>query len=140
MVVDINVWLDVLLARQDFLAESAQILDLGARNKAELLIPAHTLPTIAYVIGRNLKGVSAGKKAETIESIITRCLSLSTLMPCNKQIVESALRLKMNDFEDALVLASAENFAADYIITRNTKDFIADYVPALTPRDFLMRK
>ena len=38
-------------------------------------------------------------------------------------VLEMAVNMKWNDFEDAIQSATAEYVHADYIITRNIKDF-----------------
>ena len=54
----------------------------------------------------------------------------------NEVEVDSAIKLRSKDFEDALQYYSAKSVKADYIITRNTKDFSYSDIKVLTPREF----
>lgn len=54
----------------------------------------------------------------------------------NEVEVDSAIKLRSKDFEDALQYYSAKSVKADYIITRNTNDFTYSDIKVLTPREF----
>ena len=45
----------------------------------------------------------------------------------------------MNDFEDAIVSALAEEADCDYIVTRNVSDFHKSQIQAITPEDFAIK-
>ena len=49
----------------------------------------------------------------------------------------SALSSNTNDFEDALLMETANRIHADYIVTRNLKDFKNSKVPAIPPEKLI---
>ena len=57
--------------------------------------------------------------------------------PLDKLVLSRARNIGMKDFEDAVVIASAENEKCDFIVTRNIGDFSASPVKALAPEEFL---
>ena len=59
------------------------------------------------------------------------------ISPVNQDVLRSALRLEMKDFEDVVQIASAQADGLDFIITRNIKDFEKSPVKAMTPAEFV---
>ena len=64
-------------------------------------------------------------------------LSDFEIIPANAEVFRNARALGMDDFEDAVVAASAEAAKCDHIATRNVADFAKSKVPAIHPADFL---
>ena len=54
---------------------------------------------------------------------IKKLLTLFEVAPVNRHVLESALTLDFNDFEDAVINEAARYIGADTIVTRNQKDF-----------------
>ena len=61
------------------------------------------------------------------------------ICPVNRDVLRSALRLEMTDFEDAVQSASAFAEGLDFIITRNIKDFKSSPVRAIAPVEFIKK-
>ena len=57
--------------------------------------------------------------------------------PGNRDVLRSALKLDMKDFEDAVQIASAQAAELDFIITRDIKDYEKSPVKALSPAGFV---
>ena len=55
----------------------------------------------------------------------------------DKQILLSASRLDMPDFEDAIQAASALANGLDFIITSNLKDFKKSPIKTVSPAEFM---
>lgn len=130
VLLDTNVVLDLLLAREPFVHEATSIFALGEDGRFKLLLSTDAISTIAYVIERNCDAATA---RTAIQNLVGR-VHLASL---DEATVLRALALGFDDTEDALVAAVAERERADVIVTRNRKDFDKSPVVTMTPREFL---
>ena len=127
---DTNVVIDVIAAREPFVADSRAIFNLCETGKADGVISALTLCTVAYVLRKFVTpGVMRTKLRDFRNVLAPVDLSVSLL--------DKVISSPMSDFEDAVQFYTAAYSGADYIITRNTADFADSPVPAITPADFL---
>ena len=129
VVPDLNVVLDVLLTRHDSL-ECSEVLSLARSGAIEAILPAHALTTIYYISKRHL---GEEKLREEMKAI----LNILTVSSLDRATALKALDSPIADLEDAVVVETAIQVNADFIITRNTKDFVNSPIPALTARDFM---
>ena len=126
ILLDINVVLDVLLERTEWVKEAAHLLAAAVRNQVTAYVAGHTITTAHYVIGR----ARDKKVAATALSDLLRILEV---VPVEKADFTQALVLGFSDFEDAVQTACAMKIGADYLVTRNEKDFKDSPVPILPP-------
>ena len=126
ILLDINVVLDVLLERTEWVEEAAHLLAAAERNQVTAYVAGHTITTAHYVIGR----ARDKKVAATALSDLLRILEV---VPVEKADFTQALVLGFSDFEDAVQTACAMKIGADYLVTRNEKDFKDSPVPILPP-------
>ena len=128
---DTNVVIDVIAAREPFVADSRAIFDLCESGKADGRISALTLCTVSYVLRKFLTPGTMRTKLREFRNILTPVdLSVSLL--------DKAIASSIADFEDAVQFYTAVYSEADYIITRNVRHFPQDNIPVLTPTDFLV--
>lgn len=127
---DTNVLMDVLLDRQPFADESAQVLDQVVRGVVTGLICASTVTTVFYLASKE-----AGKKDAMVQ--IRNLLGLYEIASVTRAVLDAALTSKSPDFEDAVLAEAAHQAGAQAIITRNIKDFAHSPVRAYTPRQWL---
>jgi predicted nucleic acid-binding protein len=130
VLVDTNVFLDVLLDRPGLADESQSVLDWCESSSGDAWIAWHTLSNL-YYIGAKLVGVNAALGE------IDRLLDVFEICPCRTRTARTARNLAMQDFEDALQAAAALEADVEVIVTRNVADFNASPVPALLPSAFL---
>lgn len=130
VLLDTNVVLDLLLARDPFYLDALQIFAMAEAKKADLLLSTDAISTICYVIAKNRNG-------KTARQAITSLLDYVSLATLDERSVRDGLVLGFADIEDALVAAVAQNNDAQFIVTRNAKDFKNSPVPAITPREFV---
>ncbi|MCL2150967.1 MAG: PIN domain-containing protein [Coriobacteriia bacterium] len=126
--IDTNVVLDLLLAREPFVADAVHIFTLAESKQIELYLSTDAISTVFYIVSRN-KGRAAARQA------VLNTLDFVSLAALDEACVLDGLALYMPDMEDALVAAVAHRVDADAIITRNAKDFKASLVPAVSPRE-----
>ena len=128
---DTNVVIDVIAAREPFVADSRAIFDLCESGKADGRISALTLCTVSYVLRKFVTPGTMRTKLREFRNILTPVdLSVSLL--------DKAIASSIADFEDAVQFYTAVYSEADYIITRNVRHFPQDNIPVLTPADFLV--
>ena len=128
--IDINVILDVALAREPYLKSSQKILSYLERKKAIGYLSALSCNTIYYLIQKE----TDRKRAL---SYIRDLLELLSVVEVNKRTLERGLELETKDFEDSIQMACAEASRAEYIITRNPVDYKKSPVPAISPAEYL---
>ena len=127
---DTNIVIDVLAAREPFVADSRAVFNLCETGKANGCISALTLCTISYVLRKLVTPVTMRTKLRDLRNVLTPIdLSVSLL--------DKAISSTIADFEDAVQFYTAVYSEADYIITRNVKHFPQENIPVLTPTDFL---
>jgi predicted nucleic acid-binding protein len=129
VVLDLNVALDVLLARDEFL-ESTEILLLASARKIEAIMPLHGITTVFYFCRKQKSEIAARNQ-------ISALLESVHIFSISQEDVAKAIHSPVRDFEDAIVAETARISDADYILTRDISDFRESFVPAITPTQFL---
>jgi predicted nucleic-acid-binding protein len=129
-IVDTNIVLDVLLAREPFAAVARTVFALVEQSKVEGFLSATSITTVDYLLTQSLSRKDA-KRA------LHRLLEIFNIAPVNRSVIEEALASKMPDFEDAVLTHSGHLIGADVVVTRNIKDFKHSVIKALEPSEFL---
>ena len=127
---DTNVILDILLDRQPFSNDAAQLISRVERSEIQGFLCATTVTTIHYLMAKSLDG----RRSTTHIRLL---LSLFEIAPVNRMVVENALECNFPDYEDAAIVESAQHAGVEYIITRNIKDFKKSSIPVYTPSGFI---
>lgn len=131
LVLDTNVVLDVLLAREPFVGDSARVMAAVETGAVEGFLCSTTVTTLHYLTAK-----AAGRRAA--ESQISALLRIFQVAPVNGVVLSAALGSKSRDFEDAVLLESARAVSADAIVTRNPRDFDkSSGISIHTPGDIL---
>jgi predicted nucleic acid-binding protein len=130
ILVDLNVVLDVIQAREPHYRASAEVLDRVVGKRVKGLVAAHAVTTIHYLVER-FRGV--GEANEAVDWLI-RHFDVATI---GRDQLLRARSLGWPDFEDAVVAAAAESAGCSFIVSRNVKDFAGSLVPASTPEEYL---
>ncbi|MDP2809528.1 MAG: PIN domain-containing protein [Rhodocyclaceae bacterium] len=130
LLLDINIFLDVVFGRPGEAASSNLIGTCGRSNEA--WVAWHSVATLAYLVERQQSAAEA-------RQFIREMLAWTRIAPTVHEDAVRALDWPMPDYEDALQAAAAIACNAGYIITRNKRDFAGSPVPALTPEDFFGR-
>jgi predicted nucleic acid-binding protein len=130
VLLDTNVVLDFVLARQPFFVEADEIFIRLRNRDFEAFVSAITPINVFYTNRKE-------KNKATAFSAVEELLKLVQITESNNQIYQTALSLNFNDYEDAVQheCAVAENL--DAIVTRNTKDYKNASVKVYSPSEFL---
>lgn len=122
--------LDLLLDREPFSKQSAWLISKVEKGELTGVLCATTITTIYYLVRKSLDKKEAEKSIDLI-------FSLFEIATVNRTVLETARKLDFNDFEDAVIYASAIHSNCDVLITRNTKDFKSNDIPIYKPAEFL---
>ena len=114
--IDTNIFLDILCRREQFVDDALSIFDMAVDDRIELLISDLSIANIKYI---TRKEISTDKFYDLIQTF----RPIFSIVPLGADVVDRAISLKANDFEDALQYFSAVQAGADCLITRNIKDF-----------------
>lgn len=126
ILIDTDVLLDVALERAPHVEECAQVLQwVEAGNDAA--IAWHSISNCAYL----LKGEG--------RVFLSLLLGLVEVAEVATKEASYALELPMADLEDAMQVAAAQKYGANYIITRNLPDYKRSPIPGLSPKQFLKK-
>ena len=126
ILLDLNVVLDVLLEREEWVEEAAHLLAAAERRQLEAYVAGHTITTAHYNVGRD-------RSKKVAATAVTDLLRILEVVPVEKADFAQALVLEFSDFEDAVQTACAMKIGADYLVTRNEKDFKGSPIPILPP-------
>jgi len=130
LLIDTNIILDALMAREPW-AKSAQAIMLAvAEEKAEGCITASTFTDIYYILRKRL-----GDKARTKQTLLG-LLAVVNVLDVTGADCEKAFELPMSDYEDALLAYCAKRHKVDRIVTRNPKHFEGSPVKVIQPEEF----
>ena len=132
LLIDTNVILDVLMNRSEFVKASAMIWKLCETEQAKGYVSALSFANMMYIMRKQMT-------PEQIEDIFHKLKLIFTFADLSSAVLERAVSMKWEDFEDAVQSATAESVHADYIVTRNIKDFGRSKVTAFTPVELLAR-
>ena len=132
LLIDANIVLDVLQAREPHLRDSALIWKLCEAERAEGWVTALSFSNLVYVMRRELSPVQ-------VNELLARLRLLFRFADYTAADMSQAAELCWPDFEDAVQSVVAERLGADCIITRNVRDFKHSPVAAYTLAEFLAR-
>jgi predicted nucleic acid-binding protein len=130
LLLDINVVLDVILARSPWIHEAAPLLSAVEEGRAEGYVAGHTITTIHCIVAKE-------KGRQVAATAVTDLLRIVHAVPLGDADFQQALVLGLADFEDAVQAAAALKIGADYLITRNEQDFRGVPVPIRTAGEIL---
>ena len=131
ILIDLNVLLDVIQERQPHFSSSAALLDYLLKQESKAWVPAHAITTIHYLVARH-----ASRKAA--DQAVDWLLARFRVAPVSSTELLRARALALNDYEDAVVVAAAEQAECETIVTRNIADFTESPIPARTPEEYLI--
>jgi predicted nucleic-acid-binding protein len=129
ILVDINIILD-FLNKRNFYELAKQIIQLCYDKKIQGYVCAHEITTLSYFLEKD-------KESEIVNKILTSIMDMFTIISIDENILRSALKSQIKDFEDAVIEMSSLQNDVDCIISRNKEDFAKSKILCLEPADFL---
>ncbi len=126
LLVDLNVFLDVILDREPEADVCAALWAAIERGHACGMVPAHGVTTIFYVLAK-ARGVEFARRG------VERLVSVFGVAPVDEDVVKRALSLAWPDFEDAVCAAAAEASTCDALVTRDPKGYPDPPIAVIDP-------
>ncbi len=131
VVIDNNIVIDAMNPNPIFEADALQVLKWVSQERIDGFVCANSLTDIFYVL-RKTRGIEYAKAKTKGLMCFTRVISLT------EDDCKNALILPMSDFEDAIIIVSAQKINADYIVTRDERLIKTEAsVRIITPRQLI---
>ena len=126
---DTNIILDYFDQRELFV-EAERIFEFCGVKGNKGIISSLLLSHFFYLFRKSL---SVQERKDDIQ----RMTKLFTIGSVSKKTVKAALKLNMQDYEDAIQAACAKEYRAEVLITNNVKDFTGSPVKPMTSQEFV---
>ena len=130
LLLDVNVILDVALARKPHIEASQKILSYIEERKATGYMSAISCGILYYLVGKETNHKRA-------VAFIRDLMTLLSVVEVNRNVLERALQIELDDFEDSIQVACAEHCKADYFVTRDIAMYKKSTFPTITPAEYL---
>ena len=130
--VDTNILLDVLLAREPFLADAQRLWTLCERKTIRGVVSAASFLNVYYIVRRLASRRDAERAIQGMRAIFQ-------IIPVDGDAIDSAMKTGGADFEDAVQLACAICAKAVCVITRDERHFAGSALPVMAPNVFLAK-
>jgi predicted nucleic acid-binding protein len=130
VLLDTDVVIDFLMAREPFAQRARQIFELNAQRKIQCYIASITPLNVFYIARKSLS-------IENRLKIIRQLLLQVEVTAIGHEILLKAFDFGFSDYEDAVQYACAEADGVEAIVTRNVDDYKNAKLPVFTPNDFL---
>jgi predicted nucleic acid-binding protein len=131
VLVDTDVILDLLLARQPFYPSASRLFVAFQEGRLEGHVSSLAFSNLFYLLrkeeGGGLEAIAILRKLR----LITRVLTV------NEKIIDLALASTFTDFEDAIQYFAAAEWELDAIVTRNRRDYKASKIPIVNAEECL---
>jgi predicted nucleic acid-binding protein len=128
ILLDTNIVLDVLMDRMPFADAAVELFSRVEDGAIIGYLCGTTVTTVYYLASKTLGSIRAQKE-------IRKLISLFEVAPVNRPVLESALKIDFNDFEDTVIHQAACHVGADAIVTRNPKDFKKSRISVYTSEE-----
>lgn len=131
LMIDTNIFLDVMAKREPFFADSKAVLELCESKKVYGFLSASSATDIFYLVRRQLHSVELAYKA------LGSVLDIAKVLAVTNEDVLNAYMQRSPDFEDCLMATCAKANKCDAIVTRNKKDFLNFEITLYSPDELL---
>ena len=131
IMVDTNIFLDVLLDRMPLSDSSSELLSLCENHKLDGFVSASCITDIFYIVRKSMHSTEMAYQA------IGKIFQIVKICSVTNHDIFNAYLIHAKDFEDCLLAVCAKSNACECIITRNKKDFSEFGIPLFTPEEIL---
>lgn len=129
VLIDLNVILDVLMDRQPHAEMSTRVLALVETGRVDACCCAASFDTLDYLLAKAFDQPTRRRHLRTVR----RLLSVAAV---DAAVIDAAMNLDWDDFEDAIAHESARLAGAIAIVTRNPRDYAAATLNIYSPTEF----
>lgn len=133
VLLDTCIVMDFLQNREPFSLAAKSIFRAAATDWFTGYITAKSAADIYYLTHRCTHSDKESREK------LNQLLTILGLLDTTSDDVFHAISSPVSDFEDAVMIETAQRNRMDCIITRNTKDYAKASLPVYTPDEFLTR-
>jgi len=130
VLLDSNVIVDYALQRPDFIENANRIFEIIEAGTLVGYISSSAVTDVYYIVERKM---TRGYAWETIEYVYQTL----RIIPVIRETIRGALDSEMDDFEDAVQAAAAQDCDIDIVITRDKTGFHDSGLNIYSPEEFL---
>ena len=127
---DTNIILDFLLQRELFFLDAEQLFQRIDAGDVVGYVTATTLTDIFYIARRQTGSINLARRS------LADILITLVVCPVDRRVIETALTLGVNDFEDAVQIACALAQNLEAIVTRDS-GLLHPSIPTRAVQDIL---
>jgi predicted nucleic acid-binding protein len=131
VLVDTDVILDLLLARQPFYPSASRLFVAFQKGRLEGHVSSLAFSNLFYLLR---KGEGGGPEAI---AILRKLRLITRVLTVNEKIIDLALASTFTDFEDAIQYFAAAEWELDAIVTRNRRDYKASQIAIVNAEECL---
>jgi len=132
LVFDTNIIVDVLGRRAPFAEMSKKAMAVAARKDIDGAMTANTATDIFYILRKHVE-------REFLKKSLIDLMNYLDFLDTTRALCLLALASPMGDFEDALLVESARQWSADFIVTRDADGFAGSPIKIITPEELVRR-
>jgi predicted nucleic acid-binding protein len=133
VLVDTNILLDFLLQREPFFQDAELLFDAIDRGLVIGCVTATTLTDIFYIAQKHTRSIEQARQA------VAEILTVMTICPVDRAVLESAFNSGLTDFEDAVQIFCAVTQCLEAILTRDKRGFLSSPIPVLSISELLQQ-
>ncbi len=130
VLVDTNVVLDVLMAREPHLERALTLFAAIEAGRVRGVLGATTVTTVFYLAAKSV-GASAARRH------VRALLELFDVASVDRAVLVRALDAGFADFEEGVLHEAAGAAGVDAVVTRDRSGFASATLPVFTPAAFL---
>ena len=132
ILIDTNVLMDILFARDPYLADSITVLHMCEDDFAEAVVSAKTIEDVYYFLRKSKKSEKEAR------NVIRKIMGMVTVCDVKAQHLKDAIDISNADYEDAVQAVCAKSGGCGLIISRNKKHYEGTGVKCLAPEEFVI--
>jgi predicted nucleic acid-binding protein len=129
--IDTNVVLDYAEEREDFVEVAEKIFMQMRQGTFAGFVSASSVTDIYYFLRKRYKD------SVTAISLLKTLLNVLDVLTVDRHMIDVAIDSGMEDFEDAVQAAAAQDFGIDIVVTRDKTGFSNSTLQVYSPEEFL---
>ena len=134
---DTNVIIDVLQQREPWFEAGSKVFLAIANDVIKGCLTAKEIADLHFFSRKQFKG------QENVDSlardVVAKLMSLFEVIDTLSEDCQTALGIGNHDFEDAMMIASAQRACVDCIVTRDPDHYRDAKIPVYDPKKFLKK-
>ena len=131
VLIDTCVIIDVLQSRKPFVTDAQKLFLLAANEQFIGCITAKSSTEIYYLTHRITNDDKSSR------AVLAKLFTLFEVIDTAGLDCHRAIPSEVSDYEDAVMIETAQRAEVDCIVTRNTHDYSKSLVPVFSPGEFI---